>query len=427
MNNANVVLGCFLLDNSLLDEAIASGAKSEMFGATASIFDLMVKVRGDGREFDASSLSVEGAQFKELSELMDYAPTTLGFKAALGGLIWDWKKRQVIAQSKDLQSFLSKSKPEDQEHASSLLSDIQQLLLDKEDSGESIDDVIGIILSDLDAELSGSPKSCIELRWGIPDADRYMLPIQQHELVVIGARPSTGKSSIAVHLTLQALKDKRRVALFSLETSIKAVLCQIAGQHAGVNLRALKSEEKPAIEVYRKSLRRLAESDGLRVFDRCLTIDAIEAQCRLLIQSWKPEAIIIDYLNLIRVPGNKEKLYEKTTEVSQRMIALRKTVNCPIILLAQLNRASVNDHRQPEPHDFRDSGSIEQDAHRIVFIHRPSEGFNGQDQFTDSDMPPAVWDTLLLQKKNRDGPLAAVKCKFEAATTRFYGLTQERF
>lgn len=421
-NLPQIIIGCFLQDNSCVDKAIEAGLRPESFGRFSDLFERCVKYRTDGKAFDEFSLLVDKANKEEVLECTSAAPTTLGFASAVQQLIWQDKRGKLTAQAKDLIAELKVSESDDADGISRRLADMQQIAQTTEEKDDKLADVVDEILADLDADLSGTQRSTIELSWGLPDADRFMTPIRQHELVVCAARPSCGKSSLAIHLGRTWLKTKHDVAIFSLETSKKAVLMQIAGQEAGVNIQQITTEPKDRIEYYKKCLKVLAGSPHLQVFDRVMTLDGIEAKCRLLASSFKPHAIIIDYLNIIHhYPQGKGGLYEKTTEISQRMIGLRKHMNCPIILLAQLNRANVNDNnRAPEPHDLRDSGSIEQDAHRLVFIHRPTELFDTDTpQIKKDGMEPPQWHSLLMQKKLRDGPRASVRTVFNAPTTQF--------
>ena len=421
-NLPQIILGCFLTDNACVDKAIEMGCRAEMFGAYHDLFTRCVKARTAGKPFDVCSITVDGAKMEEANECSDAAPTTSGFQSAVEQLIWNDKRLKLQAAAKDLHAQLKTSSPDDSDAVSRRLSEMQQMAQKTEENDDKLVDIVNEIIADLDADLAGTQRSSIELSWGIPEADRFMTPIRKHELVVCAARPSCGKSSLAIHLARTWLKTKHNVAFFSLETSKKAVLMQIAGQEACVDIQQMKLQPKDRVDYYRKCLAVLAASPHLQIFDRVLTLDGIEAKCRLLASSFKPHAVVIDYLNIINHHAvGKGGLYEKTTEISQRMIGLRKYMDCPIILLAQLNRANVNDNnRAPEPHDLRDSGSVEQDAHRLVFIHRPNELFETkQPQIGKDGMEPSQWHCLLMQKKLRDGPRASIRCVFNAPHTTF--------
>jgi replicative DNA helicase len=203
------------------------------------------------------------------------------------------------------------------------------------------------------------------------------------------------------------------VAYFTLETSANAVVKQIAGQRSRVNLRNLNREFADKQADYFKELKRLS-TQQLRVFDKDMSITQIENRCRLLAASWKPQLVILDYMGLIR--GTDGSAYERMGQLSKSMIPLRKTLGCALIVAAQLNRGNEREDRAPSRTDFRDAGSIEEDAHRIIALHRPSKSHSGSPQ----ELGQSTYDYELLQLKLRDGPLAFSRIKYFANHTWFY-------
>jgi replicative DNA helicase len=208
------------------------------------------------------------------------------------------------------------------------------------------------------------------------------------------------------------LKRGLKVAYFTLETSAKSLVLQIAAQRAGVNLRNLRDEFPPQQNKFQQELAYL-RTQPLLVFDRDLTLDKIEARCRLLATSFKPNLVIIDYLGLIKVKA--DGAYERMSALSKAMIPLKKSLGCALMVAAQLNRGNEREDRPPNRTDFRDTGSIEEDAHRVLAIHRPSKDDSGELQGLDR----SYFQSELYQLKLRDGPLAQSRCKFEAKYTRF--------
>jgi replicative DNA helicase len=237
--------------------------------------------------------------------------------------------------------------------------------------------------------------------------------MEAHEYVVVGARTSIGKSSFMSQIASHNLNRGLRVAYFTLETSAGAVVKQIAGQRSKVNLRQINQEMSDRQQEYFKALKRLGEQH-LRVFDKDMTVGQIESRCRLLAASWKPQLVIIDYLGLIR--GTDGSAYERMGQLSKAMIPLRKTLGCVLMVAAQLNRSNEREDRAPTRSDFRDAGSIEEDAHRVIALHRPSKSHTGNVQ----ELGQSTYDYELLQLKLRDGPLAYSRIKYFAPHTWFY-------
>jgi len=149
-------------------------------------------------------------------------------------------------------------------------------------------------------------------------------------------------------------------------------------------------------------------TNRLLIYDKDLTLDAIESRSRLLASSFKPDVVIGDYLGLVRTKG--KDIYERVSNASKAMIPLRKALDCPLVFGQQLKR-SENEKEEPTLGALRDSGQLEEDASRVVMLHW-TDG-----QFLDQEHRPYK----ILQPKFRDGPTTAVSgITFHAPTTRFY-------
>jgi replicative DNA helicase len=271
----------------------------------------------------------------------------------------------------------------------------------------TVSDVADDAIKDAQEAISGVKPTRNLIYTGLPTFDRYATAIESHEYVVLGARTSHGKSTFLTQIIGHNLALGKRIAVFTLETSDKAVLKQIVGQRAGVNLRALGEEMPAKQQEYLEKLRYAKNSRNLLIFDRDTSLSAIESRCRLLAASFKPDLVIIDYLGLIGVAGSSQ--YERVTAISKAMIPLKKALGCALILGAQLGRLVEKEDREPNRTDFRDSGSIEEDAHRIIVLYRRSG------QALDLD----YYESEILQLKLRDGPLTKVPLTFHAPTTTF--------
>lgn len=261
-------------------------------------------------------------------------------------------------------------------------------------------------------EVAGVVGDEVVVETGLPRFDREAGGIMPHEYVVLGARTSTGKSSMCEQIAGHNLNRGLKVVVFTLETSASAVVKQIAAQRTEVNLRQLRNEMKPKQEAFLAELERI-KTQPLLVFDRELTLDRIEARCRLLAASFKPNLVIIDYLGLIKTKG--DGAYERMTTLSKAMIPLKKTLGCALIVAAQLNRGNEKDDRPPSRTDFRDTGSIEEDAARVICLHRPSKDESGLPQVYGRN----VYHSEIYQLKLRDGPLCQGRLDFFSGCTKF--------
>jgi replicative DNA helicase len=261
-------------------------------------------------------------------------------------------------------------------------------------------------------QASGGPSDEKVVTTGFPYFDEHATPIMMHEYVVLGARTSHGKSSMLNQLAGHNLARGLRVVIFTLETSARAVLLQIAAQRVGINLRLLRHEMPDKVAALYKEIEAL-KKQPLLIFEKDLSLEQIEARCRLLAASFKPDLVCLDYMGLIRCKA--DGAYERMSKLSKAMIPLRKSLGCALVVAAQLNRGNEKEDRKPSRTDFRDAGSVEEDAARVLAIHRPSKDDSGMEQGLDR----TVFQQELYQLKLRDGPLAQTRLNYFGAHTKF--------
>ena len=416
MQTESIFIGACLADPTLIDDAISGGLSNAAFTDQThlSLWKSLVGLRSKGQLTDASSVYMamgKDCPATELFEAEKCCSSSITGKKALKKLIWEGQLAVLKPALQDAIACVSKGgKPEEVAKA---VEGLQGLLKPTESEAPSLEMLIMEVKLWAEQEISGTRDNKDVITTGLPSFDNLAQPIEAHEYVVVGARTSIGKSSFMSQIASHNLNRGLRVAYFTLETSANAVIKQIAGQRARVNLRALNHEFADKQGDYFKELKRLS-GQQLRVFDKDMSITQIENRCRLLAASWKPQLVILDYLGLIR--GTDGSAYERMGQLSKAMIPLRKTVGCALIVAAQLNRGNEREDRAPSRTDFRDAGSIEEDAHRIIALHRPSKSHSGSPQ----ELGQSTYDYELLQLKLRDGPLAFSRIKYFANHTWFY-------
>lgn len=416
MQKQQIFIGACLADATLIDDAISGGLSNAAFTDQAhlSLWQSLVALRSKGQLTDTSSVYMamgKDCPATELFEAEKCCSSSITGKKALKQLIWEGQLAVLKPALQDAIACVSKGgKPEE---VSKAIEGLQGLLKPTESEAPSLEQLITEVKLWAEQEISGERDNKDVVTTGLPTFDNLAQPIEAHEYVVVGARTSIGKSSFMSQIASHNLNRGLRVAYFTLETSANAVIKQIAGQRARVNLRALSHEFADKQADYFKELKRLS-GQQLRVFDKDMSITQIENRCRLLAASWKPQLVILDYLGLIR--GTDGSAYERMGQLSKSMIPLRKTVGCALIVAAQLNRGNEREDRAPSRTDFRDAGSIEEDAHRIIALHRPSKSHSGSPQ----ELGQSNYDYEVLQLKLRDGPLAFSRIKYFAPHTWFY-------
>jgi replicative DNA helicase len=255
---------------------------------------------------------------------------------------------------------------------------------------------------------------------GFIDLDRMLFGFQRQEMIVLAARPSMGKTSLALNFVeAAALPPHERAAVntlvFSLEMSASQLALRMLCAHARVNMQRLRDGYvgRDSEEVAR--LGRSAEVlQAAPVFiddSSALSIMELRAKARR-IHARKPLGlIVVDYLQLVNGSDPKLPREQQVAEVSRGLKALAKELNLPVIVLSQLNRASEKESRVPRLSDLRESGSIEQDADVVLMLARPKDA--------DDRFQTAVDAAELIVAKQRNGPVGELKLTFLKEITRF--------
>jgi len=247
------------------------------------------------------------------------------------------------------------------------------------------------------------------IRTGFCDLDRILGYLPPQSVCLVAARPGVGKTSFALNVAAHvALHEAKPVGFVSLEMAGGELLNRLVCARASVDSAVVRRGELNAAEIKRvtAALGALA-SASLHFYDRGgLTMSQLNAVARRLVQAHKVELLIVDYLGLLRSGERGQSRYEETTLISSGVKALAKELRVPVLLLAQLNRASVREGRAPGLADLRDSGALEQDADSVVLLHKDGEDANPQ-------------PVRLTVAKNRNGPTGAIDLLFWQQFTRF--------
>jgi replicative DNA helicase len=238
---------------------------------------------------------------------------------------------------------------------------------------------------------------------------------QPGQMIVIGARPSVGKTALACQIADNAATHGTGVAFFTLEMPDQAILFRMAAARAQVD--SLKVGQGWAREEEIHSLSEafadLTNEDPCRLWiddTTGCTVPAMRSALRKLRARHSIELVVIDYLQLVETSGGTERRrYEQVSEISRGVKRLAREFNLPVVVLAQLNREMEKDSRKPLLSDLRDSGSIEQDADIVLFPARR----DGQDEQAD-----AV-DVDLIIAKQRNGPRGLVPLTFLKRFAKF--------
>jgi replicative DNA helicase len=401
------------LDNTIIDAAIQAGLTTGMFASHVcqNQWQLMLAMRLSGTEVSDASLYAEAHKRGLLASLGGVDGIISGTAASTLGAATQLEAILDLHAKRESWKLLHKA-VEHLESNTADMAEIQRLAgaVAAMSSGQR---GVQRSVADIDQEIEADVKAAQEgktggpmITWGLPKLDKYLCPIERHEYVLVCGRPSRGKSSMLTHIAGTNLMQGKRIAYFTLETSDKAVVRQMAAQMARVNLKQMGTWMPQHFTTFKKAREAIRDSGRLMVFDRDMTLEAIEARCRLLATSYKPDAVVLDYLGLVGTKG--KSIYERVSTASKAMIPLRKVLGCPLIVGQQLNRAAEAQEREPSLSDLRDSGQLEVDAARVVMLHWKDSRYLDQETRAYK----------VLQPKMRDGPTTAVDgIEFHAPTT----------
>ncbi len=254
---------------------------------------------------------------------------------------------------------------------------------------------------------------------GFTELDRETCGLQPGDLILLAARPSMGKTSLALACCTGALRlTVSPVQVFSLEMPKAQLYQRLMAMEGRVSLTHLRSgqlDEEEWTRVY-KAVEIISPWEGRFIIDddSYLTPTLLRSRARRYTRLYgKPSLIIVDYLQLMRCPGQENRTQE-IGEISRSLKALAKELECPVIALSQLNRQVENRvDKRPNNGDLRDSGALEQDADVIAFVYR--------DEVYDPDSPDSGVAEIIIGKQ-RQGATGTLRVKFEGQYTAFSDL-----
>ncbi len=262
---------------------------------------------------------------------------------------------------------------------------------------------------------------------GFTDLDRITSGWQKSDLVILAARPSMGKTALALSMARNMSVDwKKPMAFFSLEMSAVQLVTRLISSESQLVSSKLKSGNlaEHEWEQLNAKIRNLSESKIFIDDTPALSIFELRAKCRRLKQQHNIEMVFIDYLQLMTAGGeHKGNREQEISQISRSLKALAKELDVPVMALSQLSRAvetRPGQSKRPILSDLRESGAIEQDADLVLFIYRPE--YYKIDQFEDGSSTAGVTEVIIA--KHRNGAVGDVKLKFIDKFAKFEDYSQ---
>jgi replicative DNA helicase len=426
------ILGAMLLDGVAISDATAK-LQSDDFSLDSHqrIYRAMVELMAKGHGIDYLTVQEELTRRRELDSVggpayLAYLSEGIPRNFNIESYVQIVKDKSLLRQLMGIFHDGQIRAADQSEDAITVLGDVEALLADVADAAiqrglAAIPEIVASSFGSIDKlyeqgrEITGLATHFIEL-------DRMTSGLQESELIIVGARPSMGKTALAINIAQNAaIRDGKVVAVFSLEMSKESLLRRLLASEAQVNSRKIQTGFLPKEDKGKllSALERLMESKLFIDDTPGITLPEMRAKARRLKQQeGRLDLIVIDYLQLMSgsAPAGKKSFENRTQEVSsisRGLKALAKEMKVPVVAAAQLSRSNEQrtGDKKPLLSDLRESGSIEQDADVVAFIHR--------EEYYDRENEDVKGKAEIIIAKQRNGPTGSVHLLYLSDYTLF--------
>lgn len=325
--------------------------------------------------------------------------------------------RELLSISNELQHDILRSGASSEELMDKAEKNILEITRSRRTTEfSSIVDVVPKLLEEIKVK-SERGTGITGLDTGFADLNYITGGLQQGDLIIIGARPSVGKTAFALNLGKNmAENNKLPTAIFSLEMPETTLVQRMISAHGGIKGNKLRDGKVRTNDEWNSLFDTANYIKELPIViddSSSLKMSEVFSKCRKLKNEEGLGVVIIDYLQLISASGGQGSREQEVAEISRDLKGLARELEVPVIALSQLSRKVVNrEGNRPNLGDLRESGSIENDADIVAFLHR--EEYHADQEESD------VQETQLIISKHRNGALGTVDLMFEKSTNKFY-------
>ena len=427
------LLGSILLDNSALNLALEGVGKDDFFSEAHRItFDKMIAISEKNRTIDLVTLSEELAKEGQIEKaggaaylagLTDGVP--VGTSVAVSEYSRIVKEKSILRRLINASQNLISRCLEGTDDPDTLIDLAQSQVFDiaeqKVQSGfTNIHDIVKSSFGNIETLIErGQRVTGIET--GFEDLDNITSGLQPGELVVVAARPSLGKTALALNIAAHAaIKHHKTVGLFSLEMSKESLVIRLLCSEAETDSHKLRSgfSSREDWNKLTRALGRLGDAPLLIEDTPALSIMQIRAKARRLKMEKGLDLMIVDYLQLVSGQGRFENRTQEVSYISRGLKSIAKELRVPVLALSQLSRApEQRPGQRPQLSDLRESGSIEQDADVVIFIFR--ERKSAEESEAEGEVDRRGLEMKLIVGKQRNGPTGDIPVVFMRPYAKF--------
>ena len=393
------------------------------------IFDAMLELFREGTPIDSTTVinllddkgklnDCGGSQY--IIDLTDSVPSTTNLMAYID-IVKDKSVQRTVVQ---VCNDIIKESNDDISNTKEFLDSVEKKIF-QATSERTVKDMVPIakILEDTrNKVIENSRKSgtITGLETNFEGIDRATLGLQPAELIILAARPSVGKTTLALNIATNIAKLPKRpyVAFFSLEMSLDQLGIRLLASQAMVNQTELKLGKFKDSQAWEKINWAINSLDGINLmFDDSgsTTVQDVRSICRKKKSEDKLDFVVVDYLQLLSTAQHYESRTQQVGEISRVLKEMSRELRVPVMALSQLSR-NTGDNGEPSLVDLRESGSIEQDADVVIFLYRE----------VDKDENKVVQNVVNCTiKKNRNGVLSDFQLAFDGGKSAFHNIAKD--
>jgi replicative DNA helicase len=429
IESEQAVLGGLLLDTTAWDQ-VADMVRSKDFYRPdhALIFEAIATLAGEGKPCDVITISEQLQKIGELEKagglaylgtLAHDTPTAANVRAYAELVRERSLLRQLISAGSEIagsafntEGFSAKDLVDKAEQK---VFEIAEAGFGGRDGAVSVRHMLPALIDKID-EAQQNPDALKGLQTGFADFDRITGGLRAGDLVIVAGRPSMGKTTFAMNMAEYAAVNHKKpgsVCIFSMEMPSEQLMTRMLSSLGGVHLGSLRTGNVTDEDWVRISSATSQMTDARIFIDETpgLTPTDLRARARRVKREHGLDLVVVDYLQLMQVPGTKENRATEISEISRGLKALAKELHIPVIALSQLNRGvEQRENKVPVMSDLRESGAIEQDADIILLIYR-------EEVYDKQTTRKGIAEIHIA--KHRNGEIGMFELTFQGMYSRF--------
>ena len=357
-----------------------------------------------------------------LAELMDFVPNTANIRHYCSTI----QKKKIMRDLLEAADHISGLGYDESKELEEILDTAEKKILEVTNLTTNtnviaLKDIVGEAFERLE-KIHATKDGLRGVPTGFRALDNKLSGFQKSDLIILAARPSMGKTSLALDIARKsALHHKIPVQIFSLEMSADQLVDRMVSTEAGVdswNIRTGKGLKESDFEDIGAAISRLSDAPIFINDEAGTNIMKMRSVCRRIKSEHGLGLIIVDYLQLMTPMTKTDNVVTQVTEISRSLKHLAREMNAPVIALSQLSRAVESRGGRPRLSDLRDSGSIEQDADVVMFIHR-------EDKYNTESERPNIAEICI--EKHRNGPVGICELYFDDKKSSFVDVDNSNY